>query len=456
MISSIADNESYPLFCTAVAVGLLVFFIAKLKLHAFLALLVASIIVGLGCGMPLADLSRGFQEGMGATLGFVAPVVGLGTILGKMLGESGGAVVIARTFISWMGREQLHWTMMFVALVVGISVFFAVGLVLLIPIVFTLAKETGKPLLLLGLPLIAGLAISHNLIPPHPGPMLAIQTLKADTGLTLFYSLLAGLPAAIIGGPLYGRWISRRIIVPVQGLGAELAATQPGPLPMSAITAFVTILAPLLLMMLATLADLALPAGGLVRVWADFLGSPIIAMFLAVLLAFYTFGAARGFNRKQILAFSESCLAPAASIFLVVGAGGGFSKVLDYAGVDDAIARLIGRMAVSPLLLGWIVAALIRVAVGSATVSIAMSAAIVAPVAALAPSTSRELLVLAMGSGSLILSHVNDGGFWFVKEYFNMTVGQTLRTWTVMVTVMSVISLGTVLLLDQLRHLISP
>jgi len=444
---AMADSV-YPLFYTFLAIACLVFLIAWLKVHSFIALILASLFVGFCSEMKLPDVARAFQEGMGATLGFVAPVIGLGTILGKMLAESGGATVIARAVIRLLGGARLHWTLMLVGLIVGIPVFFAVGLVLLMPIVFTLVKETGKPLLMLGLPLVAGLSVAHGLVPPHPGPMIAIEKLGADSGKTLFYSLLVGLPAAIVAGPLYAQFIAKRIIVAPEGLMAKLtAAPMPASLPSPAL-ALGTILAPLGLMMCATIADLTLPAGNPLRTGADFLGSPLVSLLVAVLLSFYTFGAARGFNRHQILEFTETCVAPAATIFLVVGAGGGFSKVLDYAGVDDSIAHLIRGASVSPLFLGWMVAALIRIAVGSATVSITMSAAIVGPAALLIPGTNRELLVVALGAGSLILSHLNDGGFWFVKEYLGMTVGETLRTWTVLETLISITSLGIILVLD--------
>jgi GntP family gluconate:H+ symporter len=209
-------------------------------------------------------------------------------------------------------------------------------------------------------------------------------------------------------------------------------------------------LLPALLMLLATVVDLALPKENRLRDWADFFGSPLVSMLIAVLFSFYAFGAARGFDRRQILKFTEDCVGPAAGIMLVVGAGGGFSKVLEHSGVARAIAEAAGGIKISPLLLGWLVAALIRVAVGSATVTITMTAAILAPVSASVPGTKPELLVLAMGAGSLILSHLNDGGFWLVKEYFNLTVPQTLKTWTVVETVISVVALVLILLLAQL------
>jgi gluconate:H+ symporter, GntP family len=427
----------------------LIVLIARFKLNAFLALILASLFVGIASGMDLAKVAKSFQDGVGATLGFVAVVVGLGTMLGKMLAESGGAEVVARAFVRFFGESRVHWTLVVVSFVVGLPVFFAVGLVLLVPIIFALARETKRPLLFLGIPVAAGLAASHTLVAPHPGPMIAIATLGADVGKTILYGVLVGLPVAILGGPIFGRFISRRITAEPGGIGEKLVAnTERSCAPGVGITLF-TILLPVLLMVLATVADLTLPAAHRVRVWADFVGAPLTAMLIAVLFSFWSFGRRCGFNRAQILKFTEDCVGPAASIFLVVGAGGGFSRVLADSGTGNAIAAVTQNLQISPLLLGWLIAALIRVAVGSATVSISMTAGLLEPLAR-SSATNIELLVIAIGGGSFMLSHLNDGGFWFVKEYYNLTVAQTLKSWTVMITLMSVASLFIVLVLDKI------
>jgi len=271
---------------------------------------------------------------------------------------------------------------------------------------------------------------------------------KADMGKTILYALLVGLPTAVVAGPLFGKYAGDRVPVGLGGPGEQMTAQTKTP-PSFAITVF-TILLPVLLMLTATTADLALSKENLLRQCADLVGHPSVAMLLALLFSFYSFGFARGFDREQVLKFSNDCLAPVASMLLVVGAGGGFSKVLEHSGVGRAIAGLTEGRQLSPLLLGWLVAALIRVATGSATVAITMAAGIVAPIVASAPGVNLELLVISMGAGSLILSHVNDGGFWFVKEYFNMTVPQTLKTWTVMETIIAVVALFFALLLAAL------
>ena len=431
----------------AAIVGLIIL-VAYFKINAFIALILASLFVAICSGKPLLDSAKAFQDGVGTTLGFIAVVVGLGTMLGKLLAESGGAEVIATRFIQLFGQKHLSWALVFVAFIVGLPVFFGVGLVLLVPILFTLARETRLPLLYLGIPVVAGLSASHGLVPPHPGPVAAIAVLDADIGKTILYSLIVGLPAAILAGPLFGAFISRRVSAELGGIGAQLTTPADRKRCPGFGVALLTIRLPVVLMLVATVVDLTLPAENLWRRWADFLGTPLVAMLAAVVLSLFTFGYGCGFSRAQIQKFTEDCVGPAASIMLVVGAGGGFSKVLQVVGAADAISAGVKSIGVSPLLFAWLLAAAVRVAVGSATVSISLSAALIAPIAAANPQVSRELLVIAMGAGSLILSHLNDGGFWFVKEYLNMSVAQTLKTWTVLETIISVSALAVVLILD--------
>jgi gluconate:H+ symporter, GntP family len=449
------SHNTTLLVIALVAVAGLIILVARFKLNAFVALMVASLFVGTCSGMKLADVPRSFLEGVGRVLGDISMVIGLGAILGKLLAESGGAEVVASRLVQVLGKDRLHWAMMLVGFIVGIPVFFAVGLVLLVPVVFTLARETKTPLLRLGIPLAAGLSVVHGLVPPHPGPVAAMGIFndlagKADMGKTIVYSLLVGLPTAIVAGPLFGNLISRKVNVEPRGVEAQMApATRPKSVPSFTLTVL-TILLPVLLMLLATVADFALPKDHALRRCADFTGHPAVAMLAAVLLSLYAFGFLRGFTRDELSKFGNDCLAPVAAMLLVVGAGGGFSRVLDQGGVGKAIAELAAGANFPPLLLGWLVAALIRVATGSATVAITMAAGILAPIAAGTPGIHLELLILAMGAGSLILSHVNDGGFWFVKEYFNLTVPETLKTWTVMETIISVVALMLVLVLDRM------
>ena len=437
------------LLVAALGVALVVLLITWVRIPAFIALAAGSFFVGLGARMPLADIPRAFQQGVGDTLGFIAMVVGLGTVIGKLLAESGGAVVVSRVLVGALGEKRLDWAMLLSGFLIGLPVFFQVGLVLLAPVLFTAIRQTGTPMLRLGIPLIAGLSVSHGLVPPHPGPLAAIERLGADTGRTLFYSLIIGLPVAMAAGPMFGRFISRRVHVDVGGLADQLStAVAAARTPSLAIT-LTTILLPVLLMLLAALAQATL-ADGLLRQWLAFAGSPLVAMLLAALLALYTFGTACGFDRRRLLRFAEESVPPIAGVLLVVGAGGGFGRVLDAAGVDTAIAQSMSGMRLSPMVLGWVVAALLRVSVGSATVATVTAASIMAPIATAMAGTNKDLLVIAIGAGSLIASHVNDGGFWLVKEYFNMSISQTVATWTVLETIVSVLGLVGVILLGLL------
>jgi GntP family gluconate:H+ symporter len=373
-------------------------------------------------------------------------VIGLGTVIGKLLAESGGAVVVSDALIRALGTRRVDWAMLFSGFIIGLPVFFQVGLVLLAPVLFTLTRQTKAPLLRLGIPLVAGLSAVHGLTPPHPGPLAAIERLGADTGRTLFYSLLVALPVAIVSGPAFARAISRRVNVAGGGMADQLTGRTTAARAPSLGATLTTILLPVLLMLSAALAQATL-ADGAVRRWMGFAGSPLVAMLLATVVAMYTFGRACGFDRIRLLRFAEESLPPIASVLLVVGAGGGFGRVLDAAGVDTAIAQAMGGLALSPLVLAWVIAALLRLSVGSATVACVTTASIVAPIAAAMPDVNKDLLVVAIGAGSLIASHVNDGGFWLVKEYFNMTVGQTVATWTIMETLVAVAGLGGVLIL---------
>jgi GntP family gluconate:H+ symporter len=382
----------------------------------------------------------------------IVVVVGLGTMLGKMLAESGGAGVIADGLVRALGARRLDWAVLLAAFVVGLPVFFAVGLVLLAPLVFSLARSTGLPILKLALPLLAGLAVCHTLVPPHPGPVIAVSQLQADMGLTIGWAVLVGLPTAALVGPVLARLLCRSLTISPGGLGAQLQPSQPPLRPPSWGTSVSTILLPVVLMLLGTAAQMGLPAQNPWRSWTDFLASPLVAMLAAVLVSLITFGRWCGFRSPQILRFTEECVGPAATVFLVVGAGGGFSKVLDAAGVDEVLADWGRGLSLSPLLLGWLVGAALRVAVGSATVAITMASAILAPIIATHPEINRELLVVALGAGTIAVSHLNDGGFWFVKEYFGLSVLETFRTWTLMVTLASVVALALVFVCDSLSR----
>lgn len=427
----------------------LILLITRCKLHPFLALIIASGFLGLTSGMPVAQIVKAFQDGFGGVLGFVGVLLALGTMLGKLMADSGGADQIARTLIGAFGERRVHWAMMLSAFLVGIPLFFEIGFILLIPLVFIVARRSGVPLVKIGIPLLAGLSAVHGLVPPHPGPLLAIGVFNADIGKTILYGLIVALPTAAIAGPLFGALIARRIPGNPSAQLIEQIAREPeaASLPSFGVT-LATVLLPVFLMLLKTFADVLLPDGHAFRAWMDMLGHPISALLLALLLALYTFGHARGFDSKKILKLLDQSLAPTAAILVIIGAGGGFKQMLVASGVGEVIGHLAVHAQISPILLAWLVAAVIRIATGSATVATITGAGIVAPVVGLVPGVNRELLVLATGAGSLILSHVNDAGFWLVKQYFNMSVGETFKTWTAMETLLSVVGLLFILLLS--------
>ena len=442
-----SPNTRLLLYGLAAVLALIVL-IARFKLHPFVALIVVSLGIGAAAGMPLGSVVKAFLDGVGGVLAFIAVVVGLGTMLGKMMAESGGATRIANTLIARFGERRVHWAIMFVAFIVGIPVFFQVGFVLLIPLVFTIARRSGLSLVKIGIPLVAGLSVVHGMVPPHPAAMLAVGAYQADVGRTILYAIIVGLPTAALAGPIYASWVAPRVVLPAENpMAAQLAGETTRDLPGFGITLF-TVLLPVILMLGASTADLLLDASSTLRSGLDFVGSPIISLLVALLFSFWSLGYRQHFTRDQVLKFANDCLGPTAAILLVIGAGGGFNKVLLESGVGKAIAELALGSHASPLLLAWTVAALIRVATGSATVAMTTAAGIVAPIAVATPGTHAELLVLATGAGSLVLSHVNDSGFWLIKEFFNMTVPQTLKTWTVAETIIGVAGLGFTLLLS--------
>lgn len=445
-----SPNTQLLLLAFGAVVGLIVL-IARFKLHPFVALIAVSLTLGIAAGMPFGAVVKAFQDGVGGVLGFIAIVVGLGTMLGKLMAESGGATRIATTLITLFGESRVHWAIMFVAFIVGIPVFFQVGFVLLIPLVFTIARRSGLSLVKIGIPLVAGLSVVHGMVPPHPAAMLAVGAYQADVGRTIVYAILVGLPTAALAGPIFASWIAPRIALPAENpIAAQFVGDEgdvPREMPGFGITLF-TVLLPVILMLCASTADVVLDTTSTLRAGVDFVGSPIVSLLLALLFSFWSLGYKQHFTRDQILKFANDCLGPTATILLVIGAGGGFNKVLLESGVGRAIADVALGSHASPLLLAWTVAALIRVATGSATVAMTTSAGIVAPIAVVTPGTHAELLVLATGAGSLVLSHVNDSGFWLIKEFFNMTVPQTLKTWTVAETIIGVAGLGFTLLLS--------
>lgn len=435
------------------AIGVLVLLVTGLKLNAFVSLVIASLIVGGGAvwmgrtlgGAPytMLGVTKSIQDGVGATLGGIAAVLGLGTMLGKLLAESGGAEVLAKRFAAFFGPKHIQWCIIALALAVGLTTWFAVGLILLLPILLTLTRETKQPFLLLVLPLLSCLSVMHGVMPPHPGPVVAVETLKANMGLVLLWGFAVGIPTAMVAGPLYAKWAVRRVEASPPDLATPDAADPALRRPGFGLT-FFSILLPVLLMLLATVAELALPKEHTLRTIATFIGNPTMALMISVIFCLWSLGTRCGYTKARLLKFTETSVAAVGMTILVVGGGGGFARVLRDSGVADAIGRCGEQLHLSPLLYGWFISAFIRVATGSATVAITTASGLLVPVLALHPELTAShtaLIIVAVGCGSLFLSHLNDAGFWIVKDCLGLSVAQTFKTWTVCETIVGLVGM---------------
>ncbi|MDQ0874081.1 GntP family gluconate:H+ symporter [Paenibacillus sp. V4I3] len=435
----------YLLMVTLLAIVIVILGVAWWKWHAFISLTVASLFLAIMAGLSMDKIVGAYETGVGNVLGHLVGILALGTILGKMMSDSGAGTQVANFFIRVFGEKRLPWAMLLSGFIIGIPVFFDVGIVMLLPLVISIHKSTKQNILLIGLPVIAGLSIVHGLVPPHPGAMTAIGIYKADIGKVLIYSLIIAIPAAIIAGPLFAKWVHKRVI-PENEPELLSASTEPEKLPGAGISFFI-ILLPVLLMVLSVVAPyLSLPVGFMK--FLVFIGNSVIALLISCFAAFYFLGIRQGMNKNYISKLSHECLLPVGSIILIIGAGGGFKQILIASGVGTSIAQMAENISLSPIVLAFMVAGLIRVATGSATVALTTAAGIVSPIVEHMSGVNLELLVIATGAGSLMLSHVNDAGFWMVKEYLGLTVKETFKTWTVLETLLSFIAFGTVLLVD--------
>lgn len=423
---------------TISAVILLLFLVMKLKLQAFISLMITSMFVGIATGMPLGDIITSIQSGMGGTLGFVATVVGLGAIFGQILEASGGAESLAKTLVDKFGKEKSSWALMITGFIVSIPVFFDVGFIILVPLVYTLSKDTKKSVLYYGIPLLAGLAVTHTFIPPTPGPVAVANIIGAELGWVILFGAIVGLPTAILAGPMFGSYIAKKIdLAPPEFMMVEQVENKNG-IPNFGLVVSI-ILVPLVLILINTFTNVYLEEGP-VREFFGFIGHPFFALTLATLLASFFLGIKRGFTKDEILELSTKALAPAGLIILVTGAGGVFRQVLMDSGVGNFLANSIANSALPPIVLAYIIALVVRVTQGSATVSMITAAGIIAPIMEVFDFSEpqKALMVIAIASGATILSHVNDSGFWLVGRYFGMNEEQTLKSWTVMVTIISV------------------
>lgn len=437
--------DAYLLLITLAAIVIVVLGVSLLKWHAFISLTVASLFLAIMSGLSMDKIVSAYETGVGGVLGHLVGILALGTILGKMMADSGAGMQVADFFVKIFGVKRLPWAMLLSGFIIGIPVFFEVGILILLPLVISIQKSSKQNILLIALPVIAGLSIVHGIVPPHPGAMAAIGIYKADLGHVLLYSLIIAIPASIIAGPLFARFIHKRVVPEGEPQLIRVNVSKKS-LPGTGIS-FLIILLPVILMIFAAISPYIPMGEGLHKFFA-FIGSPVIALLIAVFAAYYFLGYRQGMGKDQIKKLTEECIMPVGSIVLIIGAGGGFKQILIDSGVGNTIAGMSEHLSVSPLILAFLIAGLIRIATGSATVALTTAAGIVSPIVANMSGVNLELLVIATGAGSLMFSHVNDAGFWMVKEYLGLTVKETFKTWTVLETLLSFIAFGGALILN--------
>lgn len=446
--AEIADISTGRLLPAAlIGIALIIILITQFKLHPFLGLTLGSLTVGVIAGLPIADTITSFTTGFGSTAAGVGVLIALGAMFGKLLADSGGADQIVDSIVGRSSARTLPWAMALVGALIGLPMFFEIGLVLLMPVIFLVARRSGQSLIAVGIPALAGLSVMHGLVPPHPGPLVAIDALKANLGTTLALGVLIALPTVAIAGPVFARFAARWVDVPAPELYETREADEQTRRPSFPLT-LATVLLPVVLMLGKAFADIFLDEAAHARVILDNLGTPLVALLIGVIVAIFTLGLPAGMDRRAIATTLETSLPPIAGILLIVAAGGGFKQTLIDTGIGKLVADWVADSGLSVLLLAWLVAVLIRLATGSATVATVTASGILAPLVTNLSSGETSLLVLAIGAGSLFFSHVNDAGFWLVKEYFGLTVGQNIKTWSIMETIISVTGLGFVLALQ--------
>jgi Gnt-I system low-affinity gluconate transporter len=439
-------STPFLLFIVISAVFLLLFLVLKFKINAFISLLITAIYVGIISGMPLNSILRSIQDGMAGTLGFVATVVGLGAIFGQMLESSGGAESLANYLINKFGKDKASWAMVITGFIVAIPVFLDVGFIILVPIIYALSRDTKRSLLYYGIPLLAGLAVTHSFIPPTPGPVAVSDIINAQLGWVILLGIILGFPTAVIAGPFWGKYISKKIFLEPPFDFGDSSVKKGQDLPSFRLIA-ILISIPLLLILINTFTDLAVKKeiirSSVLTDIMQFIGHPFSALIIATLLAIYFLCIRRGMDRQKILDLSTKALGPAGIIILITGAGGVLKQILVDSGIGKIIAESMSGSAMPPILLAWLLAAVVRVTQGSATVAMITAAGIIAPVLNEfgLNDPQRALVVLSIASGATLLSHVNDSGFWLVGKYLGMNEKQTLQSWTVMESIIAVCGL---------------
>ena len=430
-----------------ISILLLLLLITICQLNAFISLIISALLVGIAKEMPLLDIIATVQKGIGSTLGSLILILGFGVMLGSLLSESGAAQRISSVLIKYFGVKRVQVALLITGFAVGIAMFYNAGFVILIPMVFSVAVNTGQPVIYVGIAMASALSVTHGFLPPHPGPTAIAIIFKADIGKTLVYGLVVAIPALVSAGLIFPEFIRHIKANPPQGLFENKQFTE-DEMPSFGLS-FLSALIPVVLMALATASELALPESNYLRHYLKFLGDPSISMLIAVIFAIVMLGVRRGKTMKELMDKSGSAVSSAAMIIMIIAAGGAFKQILTDSGIGKDIAILFEGSTLSPLILGWLIATIIRIALGSATIAGLTAAGIVQPIIA-SSGANPELMVLSIGAGSLMCSHVNDTGFWMFKEYFGLSIKDTFKTWTIMETIVGVMGLVGVLAVNFL------
>ena len=439
-----------PLLLTFAGILTLIFLIAYVKLDTFISFIIVSIGIGLASGMGVTAVGKAIQTGIGGTLGDLVLIIGFGAMLGRIVAESGAARQITNVLIGWFGIKNIRWGLALAGFIIGIPLFYNAGFIIVVPLIFTIAASSGLPLLTVAVPMLSALSVAHGYLPPHPSPSAIAGQLNADIGRTLFYGIIVAIPAIVIAGPIFGKTLGRFQPKPDRDV-FNIREVPTSDLPGAGISFFVALLPVVLLTLLGPIKSL-LPEGSALRSVVTFLAEPYVGMLLSVLVAVWVLGLRRNAvgkrpTMKAVMKDLEEAIKAASPILLVIAGAGALKQIFNDSGTSLYIGAQLTGVEMSPLLLGWGMAAVIRVCVGSATVAGLTTVGIILPLIQ-SQNVNPELMVLAIGSGSLMLSHINDAGFWLFKEYFNLSINDTLRTWTVMESLVSVIGLLGVLALN--------
>ncbi len=434
------------LFIIFLCIALLVLLITWGKINPFLAFLIVSIVAGIFTGIPIANIGKSLQKGIGDMLGSLVIVIALGAMLGKIVAESGAAQRIASTMMGIFGEKNNHWGLVCTGFIIGIPLFYNVGFVLMIPLIFSVVKQYKLPAVYIGLPMLASLSVAHGFLPPHPSPAALVAQFNANMGLTLIYGLVISIPAIILGGPVFAMTLKKIDSKPLDSFQNETLPQDQLP---STLNSFLTALLPVFLLAFTTILTFQAKDNATLKSFSSFIGDPSIVMLISLAVATFTLGRNRGVSMKKIMGFYTEAVKDVSMIILIIGGAGALKQILVESGVSNEIATILKDLPFNPLVTGWLVAAIIRVCVGSATVAGLTTAGIIAPMV-IQTGVNPELMVLAIGSGSLMFSHVNDPGFWLFKEYFNLSIKDTLRSWSMMESIVSVVGLLGVLLISTL------